>query len=71
MHPLATILCYRYQAWACSYDSEDVWAFVQRHKGYISIGAAGTVDYYIPRDYCVFFEIAYPELCRQPELDYI
>ena len=69
-HDLAHTLCYRYHAYRVDYDEETVWAFVQRHGGYLSI-RSDCIDFWIPRAYAVFFEIAYPELCRQPELDYL
>jgi hypothetical protein len=70
-HPLANVLCYRYYAWTeTNYDDEDIWAFVQRHNGYISI-RNDCIDFYVPREYRVLFELAYSELVRQPELDYI
>jgi hypothetical protein len=69
-HPEVTILCYRYQAWAHHYDCESVWAFVQRHGGYMSI-RNDAIDYFLPVEYRVLFEIAYPELNRQYNLDLI
>jgi|LauGreDrversion4_2_1035121.scaffolds.fasta_scaffold1571238_1 hypothetical protein len=70
-HPEATTLCYRYHAWAdYDYDDESIWAFVQRHNGYISI-RQDSIDYYVPRAYQCLFELAYPGLARQPGLDYI
>lgn len=70
-HPLARILCYRYYAWAeYSYDDEEIWAFVQRHGGYISI-RNDCIDFYVPLEYRVLFELAYTDLVRQPELDYL
>ncbi len=69
-HPEVTILCYRYQAWAHDYDEEEVWAFVQRHQGYISI-RNDCIDYYIPIRYRCLFELAYPDLVRQYNLDLI
>jgi hypothetical protein len=69
-HPEVTILCYRYQAWAHHYDCESVWAFVQRHGGYMSI-RNDAIDYFLPVEYRVLFEIAFPELNRQYNLDLI
>ena len=69
-HPLATSICYRYQAWAHDYDEEEVWAFVQRHGGYISV-RQDCIDFFIPVQYRCLFELAYPDLSRQPGLDLI
>ena len=46
-HSEVTIVCYRYQAWTSDLDCEAVWAFVQRHGGYISI-RNDCIDYFIP-----------------------
>ena len=62
--------CYRYQAWAHDWDVEDIWARVQSWGGYISI-RNDCVDFLIPREQQLFFELAYPDLCRQPELDLV
>ena len=69
-HPEVTILCYRYQAWRHDLDSESVWAFVQRHGGHMSI-RRDCIDYFLPVAYQVLFELAYPELTRQYNLDLI
>ena len=69
-HSQVSIVCYRYQAWSHDYDCELVWAFVQRHGGYISVGI-DSVDYYLPVEYCCLFQLAYPELTRQYNLDLI
>ena len=68
-HPLATLLCYRYQAWAHSYDEEAVWALVQSWGGHISI-RADSIDFFVPRAQRLLFELAYPDLSRQPGLDW-
>ncbi len=68
--PLVTIVCYRYQAWTSDLDCESVWAFVQRHGGYISI-RRDCIDYIIPVRYQVLLALAYPELTRQSNLDLI
>ena len=69
-HPQITVACYRYQAWAHDYDCEAVWRFVQRHGGYISI-RNDSIDYFVPVEYRVLFELAYPDLIRQYNLDLI
>ena len=69
-HPEVTIVCYRYQAWAHDLDCESVWQFVQRHQGYISI-RCDSIDYFVPVRYRVLFELAYPELTRQYNLDLV
>lgn len=65
-----TILCYRYQAWAHDYDCEAVWAFVQRHGGYMTI-RNDSIDYFLPVGYRVLFELAWPDLARQYNLDLV
>jgi hypothetical protein len=68
---MANLLCYRYHAWEdWDYDEEDIWAFVQRHGGNISI-RADCIDFWIPRDYAVMFAMAFAELVRQPDMDII
>jgi hypothetical protein len=69
-HPEVTILCYRYQAWTHDYDSESVWAFVHRHGGHMSI-RCDCIDYFVPIQYRVLFELAFPDLTRQRNLDLI
>jgi len=69
-HPEATIVCYRYQAWTTDLDCESVWAFVQRHGGYLSI-RNDCIDYFLPVEYQVLFALAFPELTRQYNLDLI
>ena len=61
-HPEVTIVCYRYQAWTHDYDCESVWAFVQRHGGYMSI-RNDCIDYFLPVDYrCLFESVSYTHL---------
>ena len=60
--------CLRY---SMSYDPEDVWAFVQRHNGFMDIRAGGEYWFYVYAEHESLFRIAYPELIRRPELDYI
>ena len=69
-HSEVTIVCYRYQAWTSDLDCELVWAFVQRHGGYISI-RNDCIDYFIPIRYQLLFALAYPELVRQYNLDLV
>lgn len=65
----ATYYCYRLTVYE-PYDEEDVWAFVQRHGGYMSI-RNDVIDFWIPRQYLSLMLLAYPELVRQHNLDYI
>ena len=69
-HPEVTVVCYRYQAWTTDLDCESVWAFVQRHGGYLSI-RNDCIDYFLPVQYQVLFALAFPELTRQYNLDLI
>lgn len=69
-NPMAHHLCYRYQAWAHDWDVEAVWALVQGWGGFISI-RNDCIDFWVPREQRLLFELAYPDLCRQPELDYV
>jgi hypothetical protein len=52
------------------YDEELVWELVQRHKGYISI-KSDCIDFFMPREYSLLLQIAFPLLIRTPSLDYV
>ena len=64
------LVCYRYQAWAHDYDVEAVWDFVQRNQGHISI-RQDSVDFWVTPSVATLFVMAYPDLIRQPDLDYV
>lgn len=61
--------CYRL-GYRCSYDEELVWALVQRHGGHLSI-RQDCIDFWIPPAWELVLNIAFPELERRPELDYL
>ena len=63
------LCCYRLD-YRASYDEEAVWALVQRHGGHISI-RQDCVDFWIHRDWEPILVLAFPDLQRRPELDYI
>jgi len=63
-----THYCYRLTA-DMPYDPEDIWQYIQDKDGYLSLGVAGDVSYYVARDHRVFFVLRYPELQRQPGCD--
>jgi hypothetical protein len=65
-----TLICYR-QTYRVDYDAESVWAFVQRHRGYISVRAGGEYHYWVEPEYEVLLRIAFPLLIRSPKLDYV
>ena len=54
-----------------SYDPELIWALIQRHQGYISIRAGGEYWFWIPAHYESLLVLAFPELTRDPSLDYV
>ncbi len=65
------LYCYRYYAFAdCLVDEEAVWLDVQRWGGHISV-RGDCIDFYVPTIYAAFFTLKYPELPRQPLLEYL
>ncbi len=64
------LCCFRLQAWAVDYDEELIWAFVQRHRGFMNI-RNDAIDFWIHEDYQSLFVLAWPELTRLPALDYV
>ncbi len=61
--------CYRLN-YRSSYDEEMVWALVQRHGGFIGINSA-YIDFWIAAEWEIVLIMAFPDLERRPELDYI
>lgn len=61
--------CYRL-GYRADYDEEAVWALVQRHGGHISI-RQDSIDFWIHRDWEPILVLAFPDLERRPDLDYI
>jgi hypothetical protein len=61
--------CYRL-GYRCSYDEELVWSLVQRHGGFISI-RGDCIDFWISPEWELVLNIAFPDLERRPDLDYI
>ena len=59
--------CYRL-GYSCDYDSEAVWALVQRHGGFLSI-RVDVIDFWIAPDLASLLVIAYPRLERRVDLD--
>jgi hypothetical protein len=53
-----------------NYDEEVIWAFVQRHGGQLSI-KGDCIDFWIPVEYQSMFALAWSELRRKSEFDYI
>ena len=64
-----TLKCYRLD-YRSNYDEEVVWSLVQRHGGHISI-RQDCIDFWIHRDWEEFLLLAFPDLIRKPELDYV
>ncbi len=65
------LYCYRYYAFAhCLVDEEDIWLDVQLWGGSISI-RGDCIDFWVPPEYLSFFLLKYPDLSRQPQLDYL
>lgn len=52
-----------------SYDPEDIWADIQATDGYLSIGIAGDVYFWVARAQQVFFALKYSLLERVPDRD--
>ena len=68
--PTLTVLrCYRL-GYRADYDEEAVWALVQRHGGHISI-RQDCIDFWIDPAWEPLLVMAFPDLERRPELDYI
>ena len=63
-----THFCYRLTA-TMPYDPEDIWADIQGKDGYLSIGRAGDVLFYVAAAHSVFFVLKYPELERVSDKD--
>ncbi len=63
------LCCYRLD-YKSRYDEELVWSLVQRHGGHISI-RGDCIDFWIHRDCEVVLVLAFPDLTRRPDLDYI
>ena len=62
---------FRYYAFAaCLLDEEAIWLDVQRWGGHISV-RGDCIDFYVPTIYAAFFTLKYPELPRQPLLEYL
>lgn len=66
----ADILCFRFHSWQSPTDEEEIWAFVQRHGGFISI-RQDCIDFFIHKQYQDLLLLAWgSELTRFPLLDY-
>jgi hypothetical protein len=64
-----TLLCYRLDS-RMDLDEEVIWAFVQRHGGQVSI-RGDCIDFWIPVEYQSMFVLAWSQLRRKSEFDYI
>jgi hypothetical protein len=53
-----------------SYDSELIWAWVQRHEGLVSV-RGDCVDFWIDPQYSSLLVLAWPLLRRRPDWDYV
>lgn len=62
-------VCYRLGL-AADLDEEVVWAFVQRHGGWLSIRQE-CIDFWIHEDWASLLVLAWPALIRVPALDYV
>ena len=63
------IKCYRLTA-RCSYDEELVWKLVQAHGGWIVV-RGDCIDFWIHESWEIVLNLAFPDLVRVPENDYI
>lgn len=66
---MTKIKCYRLSA-RCAYDEEMVWKLVQAHGGFISI-RGDCIDFWLHESWEVVLLLAFPDLVRMPDLDYI
>jgi len=65
------LFCYRYHPFEqLAYDEEAVWRDIQAWGGWMSI-RGDCIDFFVPCEYISFFLLKYPELSRQPALDYV
>jgi hypothetical protein len=64
------LYCYRFYCWASDLDEEDIWSDVQSWGGSLSI-RCDCIDFWVPSEYRVIFLLKYPDLVRQPALEYI
>jgi hypothetical protein len=64
-----SLVCYRLDS-RMNYDEEVIWAFVQRHGGQLSI-RGDCIDFWIPVEYQSMFVLAWSQLRRKSEFDYI
>ena len=65
-----SLVCYRFYPWTTDYDVELIWQLVNRHEGRIVLGR-DSIDFFMPREYESVLILAYPELIRERELDYV
>lgn len=68
-HIPRTLVCYRLN-YRASYDEEMVWSLVQRHGGHIAI-RQDCIDFWLEPQWEIVLNIAFPDLVRMPDLDYI
>ena len=66
---MSRLICYRLN-YRASYDEEMVWALVQRHGGSITI-RGDCIDFWIHESWAVVLVMAFPDLERREDLDYI
>lgn len=66
---IPVLKCYRL-GYRAAYDEELVWALVQRHGGFISI-KQDVIDFWIAPAWETILVMAFPDLERRPELDYV
>ena len=64
------LICYRFYPWSTDYDVELIWELVNRHQGRIVLGRE-SIDFFIPREYESVLILAYPDLIRDRELDWV
>ena len=61
--------CYRLD-YRSSYDEEMVWSLVQQHGGCISI-QPDCIDFWLAPEWAVVLLMAFPDLSRRADLDWI
>lgn len=62
------LICYRLTS-DLDYDEEQIWAYVQRVGGHLSL-RQDCIDFWLAPEYRVFLLLQWPLLVRRPDLDY-
>lgn len=67
----ATYLCYAHYPFKDRHmDTEQIWSYVQRVGGWLNI-LVDRIEYYVPQSAELLLLIAWPQLQRLPDRDYV